>query len=407
MYELLQGMRVVECASFVAGPSSGLHLLQLGAEVIRLDPIAGGADRFRWPIAPNGKSLYWEGLNKGKKSIAIDLSKPEGRELAIAIITAPDENGGLFVTNYAPKGFFAHARLAERRPDLISVWVMGWDNGAPAMDYTVNAACGLPLMTGSSRRDDEPTNHVLPAWDLLTGSYAAFALLAAERQRRATGQGQEIQLPLSSVAAGALANLGQVAEVVVDGDRPRIGNELFGAFGRDFLTADGVRLMVVAITPRQWSKLVESLDLHQAVAAIEAELGLSFETDEGRRYQHRHRLYPLVEAEIRRRTCEELAPAFDRGGVCWSRYRTLKQAVAEEAMFAIGAGHFESVAHPSGRRYPTPGAPGRFLARERRLPPRAPVLGQHTDEILSRVLKLNQIQIGRLHDKGLVAACAK
>jgi 2-methylfumaryl-CoA isomerase len=78
---------------------------------------------------------------------------------------------------------------------------------------------------------------VLPAWDLLTGAYAAFAILAAERSRRETGQGQELRIPLSDVAIASLASMGQVAEVLQDGDRPRMGNELFGAFGRDFATS--------------------------------------------------------------------------------------------------------------------------------------------------------------------------
>jgi 2-methylfumaryl-CoA isomerase len=90
MYSLLKGLRIVEGASFIAAPSCGLHLLQLGADVIRFDTIGGGPDFTRWPRAESGASFYWEGLNKGKKSIALDLSRPEGRELALAIATAPD-----------------------------------------------------------------------------------------------------------------------------------------------------------------------------------------------------------------------------------------------------------------------------------------------------------------------------
>ena len=82
MYDLLKGLRVVEGAAFVAGPSCALYLAQMGAEVIRFDAIGGGPDFRRWPLSAGGDSYYWEGLNKAKKSIAIDLSRPEGRELA-------------------------------------------------------------------------------------------------------------------------------------------------------------------------------------------------------------------------------------------------------------------------------------------------------------------------------------
>src|SRR5258706_10014201 len=101
MYQLLKGMRVVECASFIAAPSCGLHLLQMGAKVIRIDPIGGGPDFHRWPLAADGSSLYWEGLNKGKFSVSIDFGSPEGRALVSQLVCAPGENGGLFVTNFS------------------------------------------------------------------------------------------------------------------------------------------------------------------------------------------------------------------------------------------------------------------------------------------------------------------
>jgi 2-methylfumaryl-CoA isomerase len=252
VYPILAGLRVVECASFIAAPSCALHLQQLGAEVIRIDPIGGGMDFGRWPVSADGRSLYWEGLNKGKRSVAIDLSRPEGRQLAIELITAPGPDAGLFVTNYPQKSFLSHAALSKLRADLVTVRVLGWSDGGPALDYTVNASLGVPYMTGSDQNGADPVNHVLPAWDLMTGAYAAFALLAAERQRTRTGNGQEVTVPLSDVALASLANMGQVAEVLTAGDRPRNGNALFGAFGRDFATADGQRVMVVAITGRQW-----------------------------------------------------------------------------------------------------------------------------------------------------------
>ena len=177
-YNLLSDLRVVEAASFIAAPTCGLHLMQMGAEVIRIDQIGGGPDFNRWPKAPSGLSLYWESLNKGKKSVALDLGRPEGRELAQRLAAAPGENGGLFVTNYPVGGFLAHDKLAALRPDLISLRVMGWEDGRPGLDYTVNAALGVPMVTGPASLGDQPVNHVLPAWDLLTGAYAAAVKLA-------------------------------------------------------------------------------------------------------------------------------------------------------------------------------------------------------------------------------------
>jgi 2-methylfumaryl-CoA isomerase len=405
MYDLLAGLRIVEGASFIAAPSCGLHLLQLGAEVIRFDMIGGGPDFYRWPRAPTGASFYWEGLNKGKKSIALDLARPEGRELAVRLATAPGENAGIFLTNYPADGFLSHARLAGLRADMITVRVMGWPDGATAVDYTVNSAIGLPLMTGpTSVPGDQPVNHVLPAWDLLTGASAAYALLAAERRRRATGEGREVRIPLSDVAQATLGHLGQIAEVAVAGaDRPRMGNDLYGAFGRDFATADGSRVMVVAITPRQWTGLLKALEIEEEVKALERKLGVSFARDEGLRFVHRDRLLPLMERAIARHPLGEVAQAFDRHDVCWGPYRTVKQALDAGDRFSPQAPMFAMADHPSGARYPTPGSAISLTGSDRPPPLRAPHLGEHTDEILAEVLGLPEHEIARLHDAGLVA----
>ncbi|MBL8351219.1 MAG: CoA transferase [Burkholderiaceae bacterium] len=403
MYPILQDLRVVECASFIAAPSCALHLQQLGAQVIRIDPIGGGPDFHRWPVTAAGHSLYWEGLNKGKRSIAVDFGSPEGRELVAQLICAPGEGGGIFVTNFPVDGFLSHERLAQRRSDLITTRVMGWSDGTPAVDYTVNAAVGIPLMTGDPERNPGPVNHVLPAWDLLAGAQAATATLAAERHRRATGQGQELRVPLSDIAIAALGHLGQIAEVDSAGDRPKMGNALFGAFGRDFATADGQRLMLVAITARQWSGLVAVLGLGAAVAAIEQRLGVSFARDEGLRFRHRGLLVPLVEAAIASRRADELGAAFDAQGVCWGPYRSLADAVANEPRLVSANPVFAPVSHPSGLSYPTPGAAVSWMQSDRGEPQRAPRLGEHTDQVLAERLGLTAAQIGRLHDAGRVA----
>jgi len=402
MYDLLKGLRVVEGSAFIAGPSCGLHLAQMGAEVIRFDAIGGGPDWRRWPVAPNGASLYWEGLNKGKKSIAIDLGRPEGRELAVALATAPGENAGLFLTNYPVKGFLSHEALSAKRPDIITVRVMGWSDGSPAVDYTVNAAVGIPAMTGPAD-DERPVNHVLPAWDLLGGAYAAFAMTSALLRRRATGEGAEVRVPLSDLAASSLSHLGQVAEVLHGGDRPRMGNDLFGAFGRDFVTADGRRLIVVAITGRQWTGLVKTLDLDAEIAALETELGVSFAKDEGVRFVHRARLFPLFERAFAARDSEALKPAFDAGGVTWGEYRTLREAVTGDPRLFAANPLFETLAHPSGLTYPASGPAATFAGEKRGPVAVAPRLGQHTDQVLAEILSLDSGAIARLHDEGIVA----
>lgn len=404
MNRLLQGVRVIEAASFVAAPSCALHLAQFGAEVIRIDPLGGGPDFHRWPLAPESDaSLYWEGLNKGKRSVAIDLTHPDGRALMIDLIAAPGANAGLLVTNFPVDGFLGFAKLKPRREDLICVRVMGWPDGRSAVDYTVNAAVGVPALTGPAQYPG-PVNHVLPAWDLLTGAYAAFSLVSAERARRQDGLGREVRIALSDVAIASLGHLGQIGEVQVHGaDRQRMGNQLFGAFGRDFETEDGRRVMIVAITARQWAALVGALSLEADIEALESTLGVRFAEREGVRFRYREELNSMVQAAIGGRRLAELAATFDSRGVCWSRYQTLGQAVASEPFFGEANPMLAPLEHPSGR-YLTPGAPVSLSSEPRRSACPAPRLGADTAHVLSEVLHLSNAAIGALHDRGIVAS---
>ena len=395
MYDLLTGLSVIEASSFVASPTAGLYCAQMGAEVVRVDQIGGGPDFRRWPVTAGNDSLYWENLNRAKKSVALDLGRPEGRELLQALVRAT----GQFITNFPVGGFLSHDELAAGRADLITVRVMGWADGSPALDYTVNNSVGYPMLTGTG---PEPVNHVLPAWDLLSGAYAAFALLAAIQRRTATGAGGEVRVPLSDVAIGTVANLGGVAEVLYNGaDRPRLGNAVYGLFGRDFVTADGQRTMIVVVTPRQWANLVAALGLSEAIAAVEAARGVSFAKDDGLRFIHRDALYPLFERAIASRSHADLAAAFDAGGIVHSPYRTMLDAVQDPALVA-GNPIFGQADNPSGFAYPAAGAFA-TLPQDARQPPRpAPRNGQHSEEILADRLSLPSGEIARLIDAGIV-----
>ena len=399
MYDLLPGLAVVEVSSFVASPSAGLYLAQMGAEVIRVDQIGGGQDFRRWPATTNNDSLSWENLNRAKRSLALDFAKPEARELLAALVAST----GNLVTNLPAGGFLAHDKLAAQRPDLVTVRVMGWPDGAVALDYTVNAAVGYPALTGPLD-DPAPVNHVMPAWDLLTGAYAAFALLAAVRRREATGEGGEVRLPLSDVAIGSVANLGRVAEVMYTGqDRERLGNAVFGTIGRDFVTRDGVRIMVVAINDRQWAGLVAALGLGDDVARLENLLGLVFAKDDGLRFTHREALFTLIAREVSARGHADLAAAFDASGVVHTRYQTMVEAARDPRLVTRNPMFAELTDNPSGFVYPAAGSFATLPASER-LPPRpAPRNGEHTEQVLSERLGLSSGEISRLIDAGVVA----
>jgi 2-methylfumaryl-CoA isomerase len=398
---ILAGMRVVEGSAFVAAPLGGMTLAQLGADVIRFDPIGGGLDYTRWPVTDDGKSLFWHGLNKGKRSIQIDLGTGRGRELIAELVTAPGEDGGLFLTNFPLRGWLDPGALAARRPDLITVNITGNYDGSSAVDYTVNPATGFPWATGP-RHLAVPFNHLLPAWDAITGTLAATGLLAAERQRRLTGAGQVVRVALSDVAFAMIGNLGKIAEAQINQrDRIKDGNYLYGAFGRDFTTKEGRRIMIVALTLRQWQNLVKATGLSEAFTTCEKMLDVDL-TKEGDRFAAREVLGAIIKPWTSSRTLEEIGAIFDSHDVCWGPYWTFMEAVENDERCSTTNPMFQEVEQPGIGTYLMPSSPLNFEHSERLPPRRAPMLGEHTDEVLAEVLGLTDAEIGRLYDDGIV-----
>ncbi|MFN3576448.1 MAG: CoA transferase [Tabrizicola sp.] len=394
----LSGMRVIESSAFVAAPLAGMTLAQMGAEVIRVDRLQGGLDAARWPVTESGASLFWAGMNKGKRSVAIDLSAPEGVELMAALITAPGPGAGLFLTNLRGKGPLDYPALSARRPDLIMVSLIGTRRGEPAVDYTINPSLGFPLATGPAGMT-EPVGHVLPAWDCITGQMLVGTLLAAERHRLRTGEGQLAELALKDVAAAMLGHLGIIAEVQVNGvDRPRHGNALYGAYGQDFLCADGQRIMVVGLTDRQWRGLVKVTGIGPA---LEAE-GLRLE-GEGDRWHARDRITAHLAPWFAARTGAEVARLFDAAGLTWGPYRSFAGAVAEDPDLSEDNPMFARIEQPGIGPYLMPGSPVAWSGFQRRPPSPAPRLGQDSEAVLAEVLGLGSGQIGALIDRGIVA----
>jgi 2-methylfumaryl-CoA isomerase len=403
MSTVLNGMRVVEGSAFVAVPLAGMTLAQMGADVIRFDRIEGGLDASRLPLAPSGNSLFWAGLNKGKRSVAVDMKSEEGRELVTRIVTAPGEDAGLFLTNLRVRGWMDYDTLRQYRKDLITVTLSGDRHGRPQVDYTVNPALGVPDITGPEGHDG-PVANAIPAWDLLAGSLCVSSLLAAERHRLRHGKGQEVELSLKDVAAAAMGHLGLIGDAIVnEAAREKAGNALYGAYGQDLLCADGARIMVIGLTGRQWSGLVKATDSANAIAVLEARTGVDLR-DEGNRWTLRHEITKILKPWFAARSMNEIAPLFDAMKLTWSPFRTIKQAVAEDADLSAENPMFKVLDQPGLGRFPVPGAPMTFSSGPRKAPQPAPALGQHTEEVLGDVVGMTDVEIAGLFDKGIVCS---
>lgn len=400
---ILAGIRVIEGSAFVAAPLGGMTLAQMGADVIRFDQIGGGLDYRRWPVTESGQSLFWAGMNKGKRSIQLDLRSDEGRELVTALVTAPGPDAGMFLTNFPARGWLAYDRLRERRNDLVMVALSGNHDGSSEVDYTVNPATGFPMVTGPKDLI-EPVNHVLPAWDIALGTLAATGLLAAERHRTRTGAGQLVRASLSDVAFAMVGNLGRLAQAATANNGPkamRDGNNLYGAFGTSFRTSDSRHIMVVALTPRQWSALKKTTGLETAFEEIERETGHDLNTESGR-FLARESIEACLKPWFSRHSLAEAAVLLEEGDAAWGPYQSFEQLLADRRLSSENP-MFSNVEHPGVGTYPMPASPLSFEATGRVPANRAPLLGEHTGQILAEVLGLSSREIGRLHDRGVVA----
>jgi 2-methylfumaryl-CoA isomerase len=331
----------------------------------------------------------------------VDLRSAEGQQLVTRLITDSGPDGGIVLTNSVGRGWLSYDALVAHRPDLIHVQIEGHHDGTPAVDYTVNAAVGFPMVTGPEGHAD-PVNHVLPAWDIACGLYSALGILGADRQRRVSGRGQRMSVALYDVALAAAGNLGFLAEAQVSRVvRKRYGNYLYGGFARDFTTRDGGRVMVVALTKRHWADLLTATELVDVVGALEKSLGVDFASEDDR-FEYREVLAGLLSRWFSRADLAGVKAALAGTSLLWSTYNTFTDLVADTGDGPEIAGNpmMHLIDQPGVGQHLAPGLPVVLDGASPR-PVRAPVLGEHTDDLLGR-LGLSGGEIADLHERGVV-----
>lgn len=401
---ILAGLSIVEVSAFVAAPSCGLTLAQLGADVVRIDPPGGNIDVTRLPHAPSGRSIYWAALNRGKRSVEIDFRKPEGQRAIVELLKRGGAGGGVLLTNLPLSGALAYEALVRERPDVIVVQLTGSPDGRNALDYTVNCAAGFPFVTGDGTR---PVNHVLPAWDIAAGLFLAVAILAADRRRKETGEGQLVKLTLADVAFATAMNLGYSGEIEVLGtERQADGNFLYGAYGDVFRTRDERWVMALAISNRQWSALVRALGMEAALDGAAATLGYRLDSEAGR-WEARELISAFFRPWFARRTLAEVQAALDTDkSILWGPYRTFAQMVAEDPRFSEKNPMFRRVTHPEVGTFLTGASPIDFSNAPRLAPAAGPLLGADTNAVLRERAGLADDALRRLAAEGIVGGAA-
>jgi 2-methylfumaryl-CoA isomerase len=269
------------------------------------------------------------------------------------------------------------------------------------VDYSVNPALGVPEITGAEGSTD-PVAHAVPAWDLLAGNLCVSSLLAAERHRLRNGVGQDVELSLKDVAAAALGHLGMIGDAALnDAPRTKAGNALYGAYGQDFVCKDGERVMVIGLTDRQWRGLVKITYTGAQMDALAKRMKRDL-MQEGARWELRHEITEILKPWFAARPIAAFEEAFKAAGLTWSQFRSLKAALAEDQDLSAENPMFTDLHQTGLGRFPVPSSPVSFSEHPREAARPAPQLGMHTEEILGDVVGMDDREISRLFDRGIV-----
>ena len=385
----LEGVRVVEFAHMVMGPSCGLVLADLGAEVIKIEPLKGDNTR-RLEHAGSG---FFPVFNRNKKSLAVDLQQPEGRKIVLKLLSTADVLTENFRPGALDKLGFSYARLKEENPRLIYCSLKGFLPGPyehrPALDEVTQMMGGLAYMTGLP---DRPLRAGSSVVDIMGGTFAAVAILAALRSRESTGRGMLVTSALFESTAYLVAQ--HMAQFEITGEAPppmSVKRPAWGVYDI-FETAGGGRLFIGVVTDTQWEAFCRDFGL------VDLFEDSRLRTN-GQRAKERAWLIPRLNELTREHPQEELAARLEAIGMPFAPIAKPWDQLDDPHLNASG-GLLETRAR--GKTIRVPALPvsldGERLAK-RTDPPR---VGEHARELLES-LGCSQQEIDSLRDRGIVA----
>jgi crotonobetainyl-CoA:carnitine CoA-transferase CaiB-like acyl-CoA transferase len=384
----LDGVRIVDLSRVLAGPYATMLLADFGADVIKVERPGEGDETRTWgPPYAGGEAAYFLAVNRSKRSVAIDLKQPQGRELALELCGTTD----VVIENFRPGaarrlGLDAEAVLAHN-PRIVYCSITGFGRREPreraGYDFIVQAESGLMAITGEP--DGPPTKVGVAVVDVLTGLNAAVGILAALRRRDQTGTGERIEVSLLDSALAALVNVAQNA--LVTGEEPRrYGNAHASIVPyQPFATSDGW-IAVAAANDGLFVRLCS------AIGRPEVARDERFATNAAR-VENRDELLPVLEDAFRARTADEWVAALDAAGLPVGKIRGVLDAIISAEPATV------RVEHPKEGELELV-APA--LSFEAGAPSPPPLLGQHTREVLAE-LGVDDARLAALEQAGVVA----
>lgn len=387
----LAGIRIVEFTHMVMGPAVGAILADLGAEVIRVEPIGGDSTR---QLLGSGAG-YFPMFNRGKKSICLNLKDPRGLALARRLVAQADALVENFRTGTMEKLGLGYESLARENPRLIYCSEKGFLSGPyehrTALDEVTQMMGGLAYMTGPPGRPLRAGSSVV---DITGGMFGAIAILAALQQRHVTGRGQHVSSALFETTVYLVGQ--HMAQMAVTGEpaKPMPVRISAWAIYDVFETRDGEQVFVGVVSDGLWQKFCEAFELHELGANPDYKLN-------NQRVKARDTLLPIVRELFKRYTKAELVAKLETTGLPFAPIGKPEEMFDDPHLLASGG--LTPVTLPDGRESRLPTLPIEMDGRRPGKPGALARPGEHTRELL-RGLGLVDAEIAALEAAGAVGS---
>ena len=393
----LEGITILDLTWVLSGPYGSMVLCDLGAEVIKVErPPHGDIARTTGPHV-NGESTYFFSINRGKKSISIDLSREEGKELFLRLV----EHVDVVMENFTPSTMdrlgLGHETLRRRNPRLVYAATSGFgqtgpDRLRPALDIVVQGMGGVMSITGHP--GGPPTRPGLSLGDIAAGLFTAIGVLAALRERDRSGQGQLVDISMLDCQIAVLENA--FVRYFATGQAPGpIGTRhpLATPF-QAFPTKDGYMVLALAWgVENQWELFCALIDRPELIN------DQRFETNPLRN-EHHAELEPILIEALGHRTTAEWIQEFDAIGMVCGPLNTIPQAAEHPQVKAREM--LVEVEHPVMGKLPLANSPVKLSRTPAGIKGPSPAVGQHTDETLRELLNLSDEEIERLREADVI-----
>jgi formyl-CoA transferase/succinyl-CoA--D-citramalate CoA-transferase len=392
----LDGVRVLELGSFIAGPFAGQLLGDYGADVIKVEAPGDGDPMRRWGVTRDGDSLWWPTIGRNKRSIVLDLREPQGREVAARLAERCD----VVLENFRPgtleRWGLGYDALSARNPGLVMVHISGFGQTGPlagqaGFGSVGEAMGGIRYTTGNP--DRPPTRAGISLGDALASVFAVMGTLSALVRARTTGRGQEVDVAIYEAVAALMEST--MADFELGGVvRSRSGSVLPGvAPSNVYPTSDGAEVVVAANADGVFVRLCE------AMGQPELATDPRFATHGGRG-EHMAALDELVAAWTSTAPCDDVLATLDAHGVPAGRIFTAPDMLTDPQYLAREM--VQRITSTQGWEVPMTGVVPRFTETPGTIRHAGPRLGQHTDDVLREVLDLDDAAIAALREAGAV-----